>query len=49
MSRRRHPDWARIAELVEAYGDLPLGGTDGSVIALAERVGTPVVVTLDRR
>jgi predicted nucleic acid-binding protein len=42
-------DWPRIAELVERYGDLPLGGTDASVIALAERVGAPVVVTLDRR
>lgn len=43
------PDWPRIAELVETYGDFPLGGTDASVIALAERLGTPVVITLDRR
>jgi predicted nucleic acid-binding protein len=42
-------DWSRIAELVEQYADLPLGGTDASVIALAERLGTPRVVTLDRR
>jgi predicted nucleic acid-binding protein len=42
-------DWPRMAELVEHYGDFPLGGTDASVIALAERVGAPVVVTLDRR
>jgi predicted nucleic acid-binding protein len=42
-------DWPRIAELVEQYGDFPLGGTDASVIALAERLGTPTVVTLDRR
>jgi len=42
-------DWSRIAELVEQYADFPLGGTDASVIALAERLGTPVVLTLDRR
>jgi predicted nucleic acid-binding protein len=45
----RSDDWDRIAELVDEYGDLPLGGTDASVIALAERLDTPVVITLDRR
>jgi predicted nucleic acid-binding protein len=42
-------DFRRIAELVEAYADFPLGGTDASVIALAERIGAEVVITLDRR
>ena len=42
-------DWSRIAALVERYADLPLGGTDASVIALAERLGTDLVLTLDRR
>ena len=42
-------DWPRIAELVKQYGDFPLGGTDASVIALAERLGSETVVTLDRR
>ncbi len=42
-------DWPRIAELVEQYGDFPLGGTDASVVALAERLGTELVITLDRR
>jgi predicted nucleic acid-binding protein len=42
-------DWSRIAELVEQYADFPLGGTDASVIALAERLGTDAVITLDRR
>ena len=42
-------DWGRIAQLVEEYGDFPLGGTDASVIALAERLRTPIVLTLDRR
>ena len=42
-------DWKRIAELVEQYADVPLGGTDASVIALAERVGAATIITLDRR
>ena len=42
-------DFPRIAELVERYADFPLGGTDASAIALAERIGAPIVVTLDRR
>lgn len=42
-------DFVRIAELVERYADFPLGGTDASVIALAERLDAPTVVTLDRR
>ncbi|HVC86191.1 MAG TPA: PIN domain-containing protein [Gaiellaceae bacterium] len=42
-------DWARIAELVEQYRDFPLGGTDASVVALAERLGTDLVITLDHR
>jgi predicted nucleic acid-binding protein len=42
-------DWERIRELVTAYASLPLGGTDASVIALAERHGAIRVATLDRR
>jgi uncharacterized protein len=42
-------DFARMADLVEQYKDFPLGGTDASVVALAERLGAPVVITLDRR
>jgi predicted nucleic acid-binding protein len=42
-------DFIRMAELVEQYADFPLGGTDASVIALAERLEAPIVVTLDRR
>lgn len=42
-------DFIRMAQLVEEYADFPLGGTDASVIALAERVDAPTVVTLDRR
>lgn len=45
----RSGDWQRIAELVDEYADLPLGGTDASVIALAERLDTSMVMTLDRR
>ena len=42
-------DLARAAELVEQYADFPLGGVDASVVALAERLDTPLVLTLDRR
>jgi uncharacterized protein len=42
-------DFARMADLVKQYEDFPLGGTDASVIALAERLDAPVIVTLDRR
>jgi hypothetical protein len=42
-------DFTRMAELVETYADFPLGGTDASVIALAERLEAPTIVTLDRR
>ncbi|MCB1006942.1 MAG: PIN domain-containing protein [Acidimicrobiales bacterium] len=42
-------DWQRIAELVDRYRDLPLGGTDASVVALAERFGTQHIATIDHR
>jgi len=42
-------DLARMAELTETYVDLPLGGTDASVIAVAERLAFEAVATLDRR
>lgn len=42
-------DLARVAELVETYVDLGLGGTDASVIAISERLGQSEIATLDRR
>ncbi len=42
-------DWDRIGKLVEIYREFPLGGVDASVIALAERLNTDLIVTLDRR
>jgi uncharacterized protein len=42
-------DWLRIAELVAAYRDLPLGTVDASVIAAAERLGITAIATVDRR
>jgi predicted nucleic acid-binding protein len=42
-------DWPRIAELVEQYGDFPLGGADASIVALAERLDIETIVTLDDR
>ena len=42
-------DYARMAELIEQYQSLPLGTTDASVIALAERYAITEIATLDRR
>ncbi|MHB8469948.1 MAG: type II toxin-antitoxin system VapC family toxin [Gaiellaceae bacterium] len=42
-------DAERIAELIETYADLGLGGTDASLIALGERLGITRIATLDRR
>lgn len=42
-------DLTRMAELITRYADLPLCGTDASVIAIAERLGLSDMVTLDRR
>jgi predicted nucleic acid-binding protein len=42
-------DYARMADLVNTYDSLPLGTTDASVVAIAERLGLTDVATLDRR
>jgi len=42
-------DWRAMAGLVEQYRDFPLGGTDASVAVLADRLGTDLIITLDRR
>jgi predicted nucleic acid-binding protein len=42
-------DFGRMAELVEQYGDLRLGTTDASIVAIAERLRITEVATLDRR
>jgi predicted nucleic acid-binding protein len=42
-------DFTRMAELVEQYRDWPFGGTDASIVALAERLQAPAIVTLDHR
>lgn len=42
-------DWQRIADLVTTYASLRLGGTDASVVALAERRGATRIATLNHR
>ena len=42
-------DWQRVHDLVLQYADLRLGGTDASLIALAERHREQRVATLNRR
>lgn len=49
LAELTRPDLARIAELTRRYLDLPLGATDASVIALAERWSINTIATLDRR
>lgn len=38
-----------MADLVQQYADLRLGGTDASLVAIAERLGIERVATFDRR
>lgn len=42
-------DVARMADLAERYADLGLGGTDASIVAIAERIGVTRVATFDHR
>jgi uncharacterized protein len=42
-------EWARIGDLCEQYHDSSLGGTDASVVVLAERLNTDLIVTVDWR
>lgn len=42
-------DYRRSGELVETYADLGLGMVDATVIAVAERIGSHQVATLDKR
>lgn len=42
-------DLARCAALIAKYHDLDLGLTDASVVAIAERIGTDRILTVDLR
>lgn len=42
-------DYERMAELADQYSDMPLGTTDASLVALAERFRITEIATLDRR
>ena len=42
-------DLLRMSVLVGMYASLPLGGTDACVVAVAERLDTVKVATIDRR
>jgi len=41
-------DWQRVRALVDQYRDLPLGGTDASLVAIAERLKVARIATVDR-
>ena len=47
-SKRPLADWQRVRELVDRYQDLPIGGSDASLIAIAERLGATRIATLDQ-
>ena len=42
-------DWQRVRELVDQYANLRLGGTDASLVAIAERLGVTRLASLDHR
>jgi hypothetical protein len=42
-------DYACMADLGQTYADFPLGTTDASVIAVAERLGVTEIATLGHR
>lgn len=42
-------EWLRAAVLMERYASLPMDYADATLVALAERLGTDRVFTLDRR
>lgn len=42
-------DVARMSELVRRFAGFPLGATDASVVAVAERLGAREIATFDRR
>ncbi|HET6562017.1 MAG TPA: hypothetical protein VFG72_09095 [Marmoricola sp.] len=42
-------DMSRVKELVDTYDDFPLGTTDASVIAIAERLNITEIATLDHQ
>ena len=42
-------DLRRAAELVEQYADFPLGTTDATMVAIAERLNITTIATLDTR
>jgi predicted nucleic acid-binding protein len=49
VAELKDEDIRKMAELVEAYLDLPLGMVDAAVIAIAERLQLTEIATLDYR
>jgi predicted nucleic acid-binding protein len=43
------PDYVRVRELRQRYGDFDIGLVDAAVLAVTERLGEPKLATLDRR
>jgi len=49
MESVEFPDFKRIIEILEKYQDLNAGFVDASIVAIAERLGTNKLVTLDKK
>lgn len=49
MEPSTEQDLVRAGELVEKYGDWPLGTVDALIVAMAERLNVTTLFTLDRR
>ncbi len=49
LATLEHADLIRAAELVEQYADFPLGPTDATIVAVAERLRITMIATLDNR
>lgn len=49
LAALEHNDLVPAADLVEQYADFPLGTTDSTIVAVAERLGITTIATLDNR
>jgi uncharacterized protein len=49
MEILKFEDISRILEILSKYEDLNIGFVDGSIVAIAERLGTNKLLTLDKK
>lgn len=49
LAEMTNDDVERMADLVEQYASANIGGTDASIVAIAERMGIDTIATFNRR